>query len=196
VIVPNLSSRPLINARPVWLLTAVAGFLTVVLLIVNIQMYRSSNRHLAARLETRDQLDGERSRLEQQVQAGIKALDGVAWRGLEAQVTELNLILREHNFSWSAMLRDIERVMPYEVRLTQIGPRVSTEGVTLGLEGVAKTRDAMLVFMENLIADPSFEEPLPRAETGPEEANTPGYVFTLSVTYRPPGWEDDPEEES
>jgi hypothetical protein len=51
---------------------------------------------------------------------------------------------------------------------------------------VARTRDAMLEFLENLVNDPNFSQPTPRREEGPEESDVPGYTLALSVRYNPP----------
>ena len=64
------------------------------------------------------------------------------WRSLAARVNAANAILREHAFSWLQMLNDIERVMPYDVRLTKIAPSVGSDGVALSIEVIARNRDA------------------------------------------------------
>jgi len=39
VIAPNLATRPFLNTRPVWLVTAVAGAVTVILLAFNLRLF-------------------------------------------------------------------------------------------------------------------------------------------------------------
>ena len=116
----------------------------------------------------------------------METLDGVPWKSLESRVSATNLILREHSFSWLRLLDDVARVMPYDVRVIKIGPEVGPRTVTLSLVVVAHTRDDMLEFLENLVNDPSFSQPTPRQEQGPEDADFPGYVLALSVRYTPP----------
>ena len=107
------------------------------------------------------------------------------WRTLTRRVQATNLILREHSFSWLGMLDDIERVMPYDVRLTKIGPAVSAEGIKLSLELIAHNRDAMLQLLDNFIADERFSHPTPSSEATPEEETTADYVMSLRVDYHP-----------
>ena len=186
MIAPNLASRPFLNTRPVWLVTAVAGVLALVLIVLNIGLYIQSNRTLAPLIEHRDRLLVEERALAAEVGGQIEGLEKVPWTSLTARVDGTNLILREHAFSWLTLLDDVERVMPYEVRILKVTPEVGPTAVTLHLIVVAQTRDAMLQFLENLVIDPNFSQPTPRREEGPEESDLPGYSLALSVRYNPP----------
>jgi hypothetical protein len=64
---------------------------------------------------------------------------------------------------------------------------VGPSEIELNLVVVARTRDAMLEFLQNLLADPSFSQPTPRREETPEESAAPGYTLSLTVRYLPPG---------
>jgi Tfp pilus assembly protein PilN len=123
--------------------------------------------------------------LDAAVRRDINALERVPWRSLTRRVDATNLILQEHAFSWLGMLDDIERVMPYDLRLTRIAPSVGVDEVTLSLALIAHNRDAMLELLDNLIADPSFSNPTPSMEATPEESTTAEYVMSLRVTYHP-----------
>ena len=184
MILPNLASKPFLNTRPVWLVTGVAGFLTLLLVVLNIVFYVSSNRTLAPQIDERDRLQAEHDVLVEELEDQVAVLAKVPWRSLLARVNATNLILREHDFSWLKLLDDIERVMPYDVRIVQIAPTVGTSQVNLNLTVVTKNRDAMLEFIENLIADPSFSRPTPSQERTPEESNEVGYMLALTVQYR------------
>jgi Tfp pilus assembly protein PilN len=183
MMLPNLAGRPFLNTRPVWLVTGAAGFLTVVLVILNIAFYVSSNRTLAPQIEERDQLQAEHDLLVAELEEKVAVLSKVPWKSLVARVNATNQILREHAFSWLTLLDDIERVMPYDVRIVQISPTVGSNQVNLSLTVVTKNRDAMLEFLENLIADPSFTRPTPSRERTPEESDAVGYQLALSVEY-------------
>jgi Tfp pilus assembly protein PilN len=190
MIYPNLASRPFLNTRPVWLVTVVAVLVTLVLVVINVQLYRGSKRSLAEQRAQRDQLAAQHRQVEGEVRQELGVLGKVQWRTLSRQVDGLNVILSEHSFSWLDLLDDIEGVLPYQVRLTRIAPSIGTEGVTLSLFGISRTREAMLEFLENLFADERFGDPLPKYEVTPEEATSVGYEFTLAVDYQPQGMEE------
>jgi len=183
MITPSLASRPFLNTRPVWLMTIATGCIALVLIGLNIRFYLITNRTIEDEIATRDALEKRYSELEGDARQEIAYLNRVPWRTLEARVNATNLVLEEHAFSWLKMLDDIERVMPYDVRLIRIGPSVGTEGITLSFEVVARNRDAMLDFIDNLVEDPKFDEPSLASEQTPEESDTGTYVLTMRVRY-------------
>ena len=185
MIAPNLATRPFLNTRPVWLVTAVAGALTLILLAFNLRLFIVANRTLVDETATRNALLERHQSLEAEVRRDVEALEKVPWRSLTHRVDATNLILREHAFSWLGMLDDIERVMPYDVRLTRISPGVGTDGAILSLALIAHNRDAMLELLDNLVADPRFSDPTPSMETTPEENSTAAYVMNIRVNYHP-----------
>lgn len=182
---PNLASRPFLNTRPVWVLTIVAAALTLGLAAVDVHLYLANERSLANQLARRRELAERHSSLESEAQKAVAELKKIPWSSLDTRVNRLNLILREHSFSWLGMLSDVERVMPYAVRLVRIGPSIGEERVSLAIDGAARNRDAMLEFIDNLIADPSFDHPIPESERTPEDSTSGEYEFSLVVDYLP-----------
>lgn len=187
MITPNLASRPFLNTRPVWIVAAAAAILTLVFVALNIWLYLATSSHMEAEIARRDELELRHEALATEVRADVDDLQKVPWRTLTGKVVATNVILREHSFSWLEMLDDIERVLPWNVRMTNIAPNVEPEEVTLSLEIVAQTREAMLTFLDNILADPRFSDPTPVNERTPEEATAAGYFLTLKVTYHPGG---------
>ncbi len=187
MILPSLASRPFLNARPVWIVTVSAAILTVVLMAANATLYFSSSEHLSAELTRRDQAAERDGGLTVALQRDGAALKQVRWSALGNQVEAINEILQAHAFSWLDMLADLGSVLPYGVRLVKIAPRVTSNGVELSLSGVARTRQSMLEFLQNLLDDPHFDRPLPRSESGPEGSKGTGYEFQLTVQYLPAG---------
>lgn len=183
MIVPNLASRPHLNVRPVWLVIAVAGVLALIFAAANIKVWVSSNRTLQEQLVLKEQLEVEHDRLANEVGEQAESLGRVPWRSLTARVNGVNTVIMEHSFSWLGLLNDIERVLPYDVRLTKIAPKIDVDSINLSLMAVGRTRDALLDFLDRLIADPSFDEPTPQTEITPEESGF-GYVLNLTVAHR------------
>ncbi len=182
---PNLASRPFLNTRPVWIVTIAAAVLALLLAAVDVRVYLANKRSLASQLAERRELVERHSSLESEAREAVAELSAIPWSSLDKRVDRLNLILREHSFSWLGMLSDVERVMPYAVRLVRIGPSIGEEEATLSIEGAARSRDAMLEFIDNLIADPSFDHPIPENEKTPEDSSSGEYEFSLVVDYRP-----------
>lgn len=184
MIVPNLASRPHLNTRPVWVVIAVAGFLALVFAVVNVSVWFKSNRSLQEQIELHAELKAEHDLLSVAVGEQAESLNRVPWRSLSARVNGVNGIIREHEFSWIALLDDIERVLPYDVRLTRINPKVDVETVNLSFAAIGRSREALLDLLDNMIADPSFSDPTPSSEEGPEDSGF-GYVLGLTVVHHP-----------
>jgi len=185
VITPNLATRPFLNTRPVWLLTAITGALALILIGFNIRLFLVENRTLGDEISRRDELDVRYRAVASEVAADVGELRRVPWASLQTRVDATNLVLREHNFSWLRMLDDIERVMPYDVRLIKISPSVGPEDVTLSLSVIARNRDAMLQLLDQFITDPRFNDPTPSTERTPEESATGNYSLIMRVNYHP-----------
>ncbi len=185
MITPNLAFRPFLNTRPVWLLTAVAGVLALILIGFNLRLFVVESRTLGDEISRRDDLEQLYRTVAAEVSADVNDLQKVPWASLKARVDATNLVLREHQFSWLRMLDDIERVMPYDVRLSRISPTVGSDEVTLSFSVIARNRDAMLQLIDNFVADPRFDDPRPSIERTLEGSALASHELLLSVSYRP-----------
>jgi Tfp pilus assembly protein PilN len=185
MIAPNLASRPFLNTRPVWIVTGAAGLLTAVFLILNIALFVRTNRTLEPQLGHLAQLEAEHRELSHEVELLLTELDRVPWKSLASRVNGTNVVLREWGFSWLDLLEDIEAVIPREVRVIRIGPSVGPDEVQLNLMVVARSRDAMIELLTNMITSPSFSNPIPIHAGLSEESATAGYDLTLRVNYHP-----------
>lgn len=184
MIAPNLASRPHLNTRPVWVVTAVAAMIALIFAVVNTQVWLKSSRSLEEQIVRYDQLEAEYQRLTTEVSEQAENLNRVPWKSLAARVNAVNTVIREHEFSWIGLLDDIERVLPYDVRLTKISPKVNADTVNLSLTAIGRSREALLDFFDTLIKDPSFSDPTPLSEMTPEESGL-GYVFNMTVVHHP-----------
>ena len=182
---PNLASRPFVNDRPVWLVTAVAAAVVAVTLGLLGISYLQGNRTLAERIADRDELQLRHDAIVDEVRTEVRNLERVPWRSLAARISSTNVILRERAFSWLEMLDDIEEVLPYDVRIIKITPKVEGERVLIGLDAVCRTREALLELLDNMIQDPRFAEPTPRSEVLPEASDSATFELTFTVTYLP-----------
>lgn len=183
---PNLASKPFLNSRPVWIVTSVAVAIALLFAVVNLRTYLHTTNVLAEQLALKERLQAEHDSIEAAARRDVAALDGVPWGSLRGRIVQTNAVLREHGFSWLQLLDDIERVLPYDLRMIQISPSVEQAGVTLNMQFVARNRDAMLDLIDTMIADPRFEDPLPRVERTPEESQGGGYNVSMTATYHPP----------
>ena len=182
---PNLAARPFLNTRPVWAVTAAAVAIAVVVGGLLLGSHFVSNRALAEEIAAINDLQAAHDALDREVRAAARGLDRVPWKSLGARIDATNSILREHRFSWLDLLQDLEEVLPYDVRLVKVAPKIEADRVQLSLDAVCRTREALLELLDNLVADPRFAEPTPKSETLPEGSESAGYELTLTVIYFP-----------
>ncbi len=185
---PNLAARPFLDRRPVLLtgglLAAVALVLTGIS-VGELVAARGEEHALALRLR---ELEARRNELVARVQVADAALKGRKWRELERETASLARIVAARNLSWSRMLADLERVLPWDVRLTSVSPHVREVGnCELTLAGYASGRAAWLTLLGRLFADERFSNPIPLTEEAPSPTNSLGHKFQLKVTYWPEG---------
>ena len=223
----NLAQRPFVNRRPVFRLAILLWLIGVGLAIHNVRQYTG---HWLGTSAGRESF----ADLARQVGEERKALDEVK-RGLgrvslsreNRHTAFLNQLIAFRTFPWSALFDDLEEVVPLNVKLLSVQPKVelkaapekkrrqqrrrrprpaaatnsqSTDStgsgdtsapdqdeqvlrrdeVQLQLNGIAKNEEAVVEFIQELYADPSFRAPFLPGETFHPDGTV---SFTLSTIY-------------
>ncbi len=185
---PNLARAPFLNSRPVWVLGSVLLLVAAALTAISVSEFlvkREQEEGLRARLAV---LQQRREVVSREVEEVNRKLAGVPWKQLQRDTAALRRIASKRAWAWTTLLADLERVLPWDVRLVSISPSVDDKGrVRLALVGVATGREAWLKLVTRLFNDPSFAEPVPASEEAPSAANPQGYRFQLAVRYLPEG---------
>ncbi len=192
----NLARRPFINVRPVkraaWLLWLVGG----VLLVANSALYW---RHFSGRSEQSSQLEDIDRRIEEERMTVTRLERELASIGLDwqnQQAVFLNSKIEERTFSWSGVFDRLAEVMPLEVQLRRVTPRIvepaprrrsvtrvrpiRVERVHLVIAGSARSGEAVLEFVDALFAHPNFDDPNLSSEARQSAKLTD---FSLTVVY-------------
>lgn len=191
----NLAARPFLNTRPVRRVTLLLWIAGGLFFAANLALYWQhftgfeDSRVELADLEARIAAEGERIR---RLEAELGELD-LEWQN--EQVEFLNARIAERTFPWSRLFDHLAEVLPNEVRLFRLSPRVASErrsrgrarGATqvpermfLGIDGAARSGEALFAFVDAMFAHPSFERPNPTSEA---TADSGVLAFRLDVTY-------------
>jgi type IV pilus assembly protein PilN len=130
------------------------------------------------------------ARLNRQVAAASKEqarLDGIMRQPQNASVLEwsalINTLIYHKAISWSKLLADLEKTLPYNVKVVQIHPAIDSQNrvrleMVLGSNQPGPLFDAIRA-LENSAA---FGTVTPNAESPPTQAE-PLYRFRLTVNY-------------
>ncbi|HET8948337.1 MAG TPA: hypothetical protein VFQ07_15260, partial [Candidatus Polarisedimenticolia bacterium] len=94
-------------------------------------------------------------------------------------------LIRKSAFSWTQLFNTLETVVPPNVVLAAIRPNITSEGIVLRVEGVAKDHGALLTLEEKLQQHDSFKRVAPISERR-LNPNLPDITFLVTCDYIPP----------
>ena len=184
----NLAARPFEQVRPVWVAAIGLLALGAGLTAVSLGEFVGAKGAEKAASQKLERLLAQRAQLSASVDKSNRELAKVGWKKLQAETASLRDVVGRRKLVWSQLLADLERVVPWNVRLTTITPTLDAKGgIKIALNGLASGRDAWLKLLATLFADPHFANPLPQSEESPTATSGQGDRFRLTVDYWPEG---------
>ena len=117
---------------------------------------------------------------------------------LRLQADRANAVIARKALSWTRLFNILEKVQPYEVRMTWISPRFASSeasdvprgAIPVSVKGFSQEIRAFLEFERSLLFDPHFD----RVEPEQSSIDKSGEVeFELSFLYYPGGVGDRPK---
>jgi hypothetical protein len=195
----NVASRPFRNNTPIWTAHGILLAAVIAYSAWNVRTTVTATRKLnalQADLGSVERQLGDLDRREEEALKGIRVFDA---KTLQFQADKANDIILRRGLSWTRLFNTLEKVVPYEVKMTAVRPIYGTraagsggsqnglfEGtVPVDVEGKAQSFESFLEFERALIVDPHFAgvEPM-RNETSP---GNPEVTFQLRFLYDPDG---------
>lgn len=180
----NLASEPFRRDRPV--LVGLSALAIATALLLGVQAMRIvSERHQAA--ATRVEINRLSARI-RTIDAEQNQLNATLRKPENAAVLErsvfLNTLIERKAISWTRIFADLEKVMPYNVRLVSVRlPDVNTQNeVLLDMFVGAKEVPPVLEFLKRLEASPQFG-PTSVLNSAPPSQTDPYFRFHVSVRY-------------
>jgi Tfp pilus assembly protein PilN len=153
----NLASQPFRRDRAVLVASAALGVLLIVLLVFLLSL---NNLEGVQAAETRKEI----ARLEAKIHGlSIQQArqDAILRKPENAEVLErslfLNALLYRKGISWTRIFADLEKVVPYNVRIMAIRPSVAGQNqISLDMTVGSETPTAVIDLLKNLETSPSF----------------------------------------
>jgi type IV pilus assembly protein PilN len=180
----NLSTEPFRRDRPMLAGAAAIAILLSFLLIFQVFTI-VSERHQAA--DIRVAIDQENAQL-RTIAAQQGKLNATLRKPENAEVLErslfLNTLIDRKAISWTKIFADLEKVMPYNVRLVSVRlPAVdSNNQVLLDMVVGAKDVAPILDLLKHLEASPQFGPYSVQTSTPPSQTD-PFYRYHVTVSY-------------
>jgi type IV pilus assembly protein PilN len=180
----NLASQPFRRDRPVFVASAAVAVVMILLLGGLIYIAAVERGQLA---DSRAEI----AKLERQVNtlsSQQARLESVLRKPENAEVLErslfLNALLYRKGISWTRIFADLEKAVPYNVRVMSIRPSVNAENqITLDMLVGADSQVPAIELLKNLEASPVFGHDVKLWNSIPPSQTEPLWRFRVSMTY-------------
>jgi len=191
----NLASQPFIELRPFFLrLRIIMAVLAVIAVGLLIGTHFLNNKLTVARAQM-DKLQAETQQAEQEKAANERQMHQPANAAVLTRAHFLNALFLRKSFSWTAVMMDLETVLPSGVQVTAIEPQIASDGdVTIRMR-VGGDRDRAIQLVRNLERSQRFLQPqltgeAPAAKDLGPQSRMPGNVptgveFEILARYNP-----------
>lgn len=180
----NLASEPFRRDRPMLVAASISLLALAALLIFQIMTVVSERRQAAVVRTAIDRLNAQIHT----VSAEQNKLNATLRQPENAEVLErslfLNTLIERKAISWSKIFADLEKVLPYNVRLVSVRlPEVDSENeVLLDMLVGAKEVGPVLDLLRKLEASPQFGAPAVPSSMPPSQTD-PFFRYRLTVRY-------------
>ena len=180
----NLASEPFRRDRPMLVLSTCAGVALVALLAFQISTILSERHQAADVRATIERLNAQLKTLS----AEQSKVNATLRQPENAEVLErslfLNTLIERKAISWSKIFADLEKVLPYNVRLVSVRlPEVDSENeVLLDMLVGAKEVQPVLELLRKLEASPQFGPPEVPSSMPPSQTD-PFFRYRVTVRY-------------
>jgi type IV pilus assembly protein PilN len=191
----NLANRPFVELRPLFARLRLAmGVLAVLAIGLGFALHSLKAKASVARARM-DRLKAETYKYQHERQVNEARMHQPQNTAVLERSQFLNAVFAWKSFSWTAVMMDLEKVLPTGVQVTSIEPNITKEGdVTIRLR-VSGDRDRAVQLVRNLETSQRFLSPrLSSEQAQTQEANrsvnaaatVPGAVqFEILSGYNP-----------
>jgi type IV pilus assembly protein PilN len=164
----NLANRPFVELRPLFARLRLAMFVLTVMAVGFWFALRTLEAKARVAQAQMDQLKAKTQQYQHERQVNEARMHQPQNMAVLERSQYLNAVFARKSFSWTAVMMDLERVLPTGVQVTSIEPVISKEGdVTIRLR-VSGDRERTVQFVRNLEMSQRFL--LPRLSS--EQAQT------------------------
>jgi type IV pilus assembly protein PilN len=191
----NLASRPFVELRPFFArLRIVMAVLAVVAIALGVAMHFEHKKLLLAE----QQMDAVRDRTitaQKEKQRNEARMREPANAAVLARARYLNNLFLYKSFSWTAVMMDLENVLPTGVQVTAIEPQATADGAVIIRLRVSGDRDRAVQLVRNLERSSRFLAPRLATENahkteagsnvGANGAAPGGVEFEILANYNP-----------
>jgi type IV pilus assembly protein PilN len=189
----NLAARPFVELGPLF---AQLRLVMIALAMVAVGLGIGLHVETARAKKAQAQMDGLRSQTasyQNQLSANEARMRQPQNRAVLDRAQFLNQVFAEKSFSWTAVMMDLENVLPAGLQVTSIEPLISKEGDVSIRMRVSGDRERAIEFVRNLESSQRFLKPsltsesleTNQAKNGQTEEAPGGVQFDILSGYNP-----------
>ena len=158
----NLATRPFYNERAVHLVLAALGFAIVAILALEIVRFAALSRAFGELTLAAETAENEAAAVSTRTSRLEREMPGDATAALVVAAEEVNRLIEQRLFSWTAFFNVIEQTLPAGVMLTAVRPDADEEGTSVDLAVIGRTVADIEEFIRRLEESGVFADVLAR----------------------------------
>lgn len=160
----NLATKPFVELRPLLLRLRLAMAALAVLAVgLGLALHALSAKASAVEAQSRG-IEAQTAAFQQEKQHNEARMRQPANAAVLERSRFLNTVFARKSFSWTAVMMDLERVLPSGVQVTSIEPQVAADGAVNIRLRVSGDRDRAVQLVRNLETSSRFLGPQLRGE--------------------------------
>lgn len=146
----NLASKPFVELRPLYMRLRVAMAALALLAVILVFAWRSVEKRARVAEAQMSVLQGQTEKFRQERDRNEARMREPQNAAVLARSQFLNALFVRKSFSWTAVMMDLENVLPAGVQVTSIDPQVTPEHAVLVRLRVSGERDRAVDLVKNL----------------------------------------------
>jgi len=179
----NLAREPMRRDRPMMVASAAVAILLTVSLVALIGLARTDQRSMDDSRKVIAKVQAQMAKVNAE-QAAVDAQKRLPENSSVLYRSDMfNTLIRRKGISWTRIFADLEKVLPYNVRIAAIKPQINGRGeLSLEMVVAAETPEPVIDFVGKLEGSDLFGDVTQTSQIPPTQ-NDPFYRCQLTVTY-------------
>ena len=178
----NFSEKPCVEKKEKLLKIYLPVFLIILITLVNLSFFlyyrmKNSSSHQKISL-LKEKIENYNKKIA--IESGI--LKKINFKKFKKEYGFYYSISMKKRLSWANLFNQFEEILPPDVKLAMISPKVEGRGILLSISAEAKSKESELKFIENLEKNKMFVQPFVEYES--IDPVTRVLKFSISVQYR------------
>lgn len=158
----NLATRPFYNERAVHLVLVALGLALVAILALEVVRFAALSRAFGELTLAAETAESEAAAVAARTSRLEHEMPGDATAALVVAAEEVNRLIEQRLFSWTAFFNVIEQTLPAGVMLTAVRPDPDEEGTSIDLAVIGRTVADIEEFIRRLEETGVFADVLAR----------------------------------